>query len=84
MKTITIQIFYTGPAGNALRQGDFPVNQKAYAEDEFSEAARIAKNFWDDIQRDSGYRSSLRKIIYNAEHNITNLLPQDINPWDIM
>ena len=79
---ITIEIQYKSPAGNSSSAGDFKVNLVSYRKDEFKEAARIGKMFFDRANHDCGYRAELIKVIYNGKHDVTHLIEEEPNPWD--
>lgn len=71
-KYISISVTYVGPGGSKiLQRGEFPVNLPNFKNDEFREAARVAKEFIEQIRRETG-RIQLEQVLYDGK-DITHL-----------
>lgn len=74
---ITIQIMYTSDYDSKLMQkGSFPVNTYHYKQKPDKEATRVAFEWWKLIKHDLSYRVEIDEVIYNGEHDITELVKQ--------
>lgn len=71
-KYISISVYYIGRSGSRiLQRGEFPVNLRNFENDEFREAARVAKGFIEQIRRETG-RMQLEQVLYDGK-DITHL-----------
>ena len=74
---INIQIFYTSDLDSKIKQSaSFPVNTYQFKRDPHKEAARVTFEWWKLIKKNMSYRVILEKVIYNGEHDITELVKQ--------
>lgn len=72
---IVIEIHYYS-VSPGLRRGEFYIKDWAFKNDPDGEAARIALDFFKLVRRESLAEVKLEKIIYNSEHDITDLVKQ--------
>ncbi|MCQ6281989.1 hypothetical protein [Bacillus sp. EB600] len=74
---INIQIFYTSDLDSKTQQSaSFPVNTYQFKRDPHKEAARVTFEWWKLIKKNMSYRVILEEVIYNGEHDITELVKQ--------
>lgn len=72
-KYISISVCYKGRSGSRIFQrGEFPVNLRNFEIDEFREAARVARRFIKQIQRETG-EVQLEQVLYDGK-DITQLI----------
>jgi hypothetical protein len=73
---INIQLFYTSDLDSKIKQSaSFPVFTYQFKCDPNKEAARVTFEWWKLIVNMS-YRVILEEVIYNGEHDITELVKQ--------
>lgn len=70
---IEIHYFCESPG---LTRGSFYVNVRAFRENPDREAARVALDWFKKVRREGLSEVKLEKILYNSEHDITELVKQ--------
>lgn len=70
---ITLRVYFEHLGGKLMKKGNFPVNINNFRVDEMKEVARVARKFIHQIVMEIG-PIAIEKVIYNEEHDITDLI----------
>jgi hypothetical protein len=73
---ITIRIIYQGYAARIMRRGSFSVDPFGFEVNPNQEAARVAIEFLKMIRKE-GHIEEIIEVIYNGEHDITELVIEE-------
>lgn len=71
-KYINVEVHYKMNDNRLLRRGPFPVVPANFIKDEKQEAARVAYEFIRQIRKESSYRITLEKVLYDG-NDITEM-----------
>ena len=74
---ILIEIHYDIRGSKGLRRGEFTVNKYRYLQDPFQEVINVTKKWIYQLELESP-EMKIEKIIYNREHDITELVIKEM------
>lgn len=57
-----------------MQGASFPINTYKFKRDPHKEAARVTFEWWKLIKHNMSYRVIVEAVIYNGEHDITDLV----------
>ena len=73
MNVIIIEVHYEIYGSKAMRAGEFRVNSRLYEQFPDLEAAKVAKKWVNELQKQYGYEMKLEEVLYEGK-DITHLV----------